>query len=241
MAEPRRPDDVTVFVNARLASRRCPMKMVRPFAGTTLVEIALEKIGQLGWPRTWFGAYEEELLAPARRYPGIRVYRRSRESALSDSDPRRVFEILREIDTRWVMWINPCAPLVSADTFRAALDAFLAGRATSMTSVRPLGGWFYSVDGTLLNDTGGNVDTMLAQPILQVAHAFHIYPRERMLADGRPWPPARPGAAPARPRAVPDTPGDPELYRIPEAEAHDIDTEDEFETVEYLYRRRMHG
>ena len=226
MAERRSADDISVFVNARLQSRRCPLKMVRPFAGTTLVEICLEKIAKLGWPRTWFGAHEEELLVPARRHPGIRVYQRSRESALSDSDPRRVFEILREIDTRWVMWINPCQPLVSVETFRAALESFLAGNATSMTSVRELGGWFYSTDGRLLNDTGGNVDTMLAKPILQVAHAFHVYPRERMLAIGRPWP---------------NAPGDPDLYRISEAEAHDVDTEEEFETVEYLYRRRMHG
>jgi len=226
MGEPRRADDLSVFVNARLQSRRCPRKMVRPFAGTTLVEICLETIAKLGWPRTWFGAHEEELLDPARRFPGLRVYRRSAESARSDSDPRRVFEILREIDTPWVMWINPCAPLVRVDTYRAALASFLAGTATSMTSVRELGGWFYSTDGRLLNDTGGNVDTMLATPILMVAHAFHIYPRERMLADGRPWPNAL---------------GDPDLYRIPDAEAHDIDTEDEFETVEYLYRRRMHG
>jgi CMP-N-acetylneuraminic acid synthetase len=47
-----------------------------------------------------------------------------------------------------------------------------------------------------------------------------------MLGGGHPWP---------------NTVGDPYLFQIPEAEAHDIDTEEEFETVEYLYRRRKHG
>lgn len=223
---PRRPDEVAVFLNVRMQSRRCPGKMLRPFAESTLLDICLEKIDGLGWPRTWFGAWEEPLLERAGRYPRLAVYRRSRESALSDSDPHRIFEILNAIDTPHVMWVNPCAPMLRVETLAAALDFFLAGEQRSLTAVRALGGWFYSADGRPLNDTGGNVDTMLSTPIFQVAHAFHIYDRRRMLEGGRPWP---------------NTGGDPYLFQIPEAEAHDIDTEEEFETVEYLYRRRKHG
>ncbi len=222
----RRPDEVAVFLNVRMQSRRCPGKMLRPFADSTLLDICLEKIERLAWPRTWFGAWEEALLERAARYPRLTVYRRSRESALADSDPQRIFEILTAIDTPYVMWVNPCAPMLSVESLVAGLDCFLSGDAPSLTAVRALGGWFYSADGRLLNDTGGNVDTMLSTPILQVTHAFHVYDRRRMVAEGRPWP-----------NAV----GDPHLFRIPEAEAHDIDTEDEFETVEYLYRRRKHG
>jgi CMP-N-acetylneuraminic acid synthetase len=122
------------------------------------------------------------------------------------------------------MWLNPCAPLVSVATWREALAFFLKGDHASLTAVRELGGWFYDREGRLLNDTGGNVDTVEATPILQVAHAFHVYDRARMLESGRPWP---------------NAPGDPYLYPIPEAEAHDIDTEDEFAVVEYLYRKRQ--
>ena len=37
-------NDVCVIVQARLSSQRCPRKMVKPFAGTTLTDICLEKL-----------------------------------------------------------------------------------------------------------------------------------------------------------------------------------------------------
>lgn len=218
--------DVAVFLNVRLPSRRCPGKMLRPFAGSTLVDIGLQKIAALGWPQTYFGAHEPELLERARPYPGIRVHRRSAESARSDSDPRLIFEILDVIESDFVMWINPCVPLLSVDTLREALAEFLKSGWMSLTSVRELPGWFYTADGRPLNDTRGGIDTMLSAPILQVAHAFHIYDRRRMIERGRPWP---------------NGPDDPHLFVIPEAEAHDIDTEAEFDIAEYFYRRRHHG
>ena len=223
---PRQPDDVAVFMNVRLASRRCPGKMLRPFAGTTLLDICLGKVADLAWPKTYFGAHEEALLERVRRHPALILYRRSAESALSDSDPHRIFEILKVIDTPYVMWINPCAPLLTVETMRAGMEFFLKSDCRSLTAVRELGGWFYAGDGRPLNETGGNVDTMLSRPILQVTHGFHIYDRARMLETGRPWS---------------NRPGDPHLFVIPEAQAYDIDTEEEFETVEYLYRRRTHG
>ena len=222
----RAPRDVAVFLNARMQSRRCPGKMLRPFAGSTLLDLCLEKVAALGWSTTYFGAHEEALLERARRHPGLILYQRSLESARSDSDPRKIFEILRTIDAPYVMWINPCAPMLTVETLRAALGWFLKSDHRSLTAVRELGGWFYAGDGRPLNETGGNVDTMLSRPILQVTHGFHIYDRARMLETGRPWS---------------NRPGDPHLFVIPEAEAYDIDTEEEFETVEYLYRRRTHG
>lgn len=218
--------DVAVFLNVRMQSRRCPGKMLRPFADTTLLDICLAKLRQLAWPRTYVGAWEPELLARARRYPELIVYERSAASARSDSDGRRIFEILTVIDTPWVMWVNPCVPLLSVETLQKALAAFLADDCRSLTSVRALHGWFYAAEGRPLNDTQGSVDTMQSQPIYAAAHAFHIYERERMLAEGSPFP---------------NRPGDPRLFTIPEGEAHDIDTEDEFDVVEILYRRRTHG
>lgn len=39
--------DISIYVGARKQSRRCPNKMLRPFAGTTLIEIYLEKLNSI--------------------------------------------------------------------------------------------------------------------------------------------------------------------------------------------------
>ena len=42
----KRPAEVTItaLIMARTASTRCPQKNIRPFAGTTIIDIALEKL-----------------------------------------------------------------------------------------------------------------------------------------------------------------------------------------------------
>ena len=35
-------DDIAVVIQARLGSQRVPQKMIRPIAGTTLTDVALE-------------------------------------------------------------------------------------------------------------------------------------------------------------------------------------------------------
>ena len=40
----KKVEEVAVLVQARLSSERCPRKMVRPFAGSTLTDITCEKI-----------------------------------------------------------------------------------------------------------------------------------------------------------------------------------------------------
>ena len=48
---------------ARLNSTRCKRKMLRPFANTTLVELAVKRLGNVkNFDGVYFGAHEDELL-----------------------------------------------------------------------------------------------------------------------------------------------------------------------------------
>lgn len=225
-SSPRQASDLAVFVNARRASRRCPDKMLRPFAGTTVLDLFFAKRPTLDWPTLHFGAHEPELIERARGIPGVEVFRRSAESAAADADPARIFEILRHLRERWVCWINPCHVLLEMATVRRAIDAFLAGNARSMTAVVPRRGWFFLPDGRPI-DLGSNpVDTAQAGALYEVAHAFHIYESRVLLEHGKPWS---------------GEPGDPTLFPIPAEQAVDIDTEDEFAVAEWRVRRRAKG
>ncbi|NJM31809.1 MAG: hypothetical protein HC848_01625 [Limnobacter sp.] len=43
---------ISVLVNARTKSTRMPRKLILPFAGTTLVDITLEKLDRMNFLRT---------------------------------------------------------------------------------------------------------------------------------------------------------------------------------------------
>ena len=72
-------DDVAIIVQARLNSERVPKKMIRPFAGSTLVDIFCEKIKNsktIKKENFYLSVYEKELLNIANKH-GIQVFHRS--------------------------------------------------------------------------------------------------------------------------------------------------------------------
>ncbi len=213
--------DVSVFVNVRRQSRRCHDKMVRPFADTTLIDIFLEKLERFNWHSIYFGAFDEEFLSRARNNPKLKIHVRSEASALSDSDPLLINEILYHIPTRYVAWLNPCHVFLNLETARRAIEHFLTIPNRSLTSVIQKKGWFYTADGAPIGTDGVVLDTSLSRGIFEVAHAFHIYEKDYMLKNKRLWS---------------NQPGDPLLYPIPEAQAQDIDTEEQFDLAELMYK-----
>ena len=102
--------EISIYVQARKQSRRCANKMLRPFAGTTLIEICLEKLDTLvGYP-VFFAVGEDdfEFQEIAERYSNINVLLRSQASVNSDGDPRLVFETFKELPTSDVCFVNAC-------------------------------------------------------------------------------------------------------------------------------------
>ena len=85
--------DLSIFLNVRKHSTRCPDKMLRSFAKTTLIDICLEKVDKLEWPSIYYGAHDEELLEKAEKYQRLKIIKRSYESAHSGSDAGKIFEI----------------------------------------------------------------------------------------------------------------------------------------------------
>jgi spore coat polysaccharide biosynthesis protein SpsF len=85
--------DVCVLIQARLGSQRVPGKMLRPFAGTTLVDILFEKLKKssvIPKENIYFSAYEEELKDVGKKH-GINIFNRSKESAFSEGELNMLF------------------------------------------------------------------------------------------------------------------------------------------------------
>ena len=214
------PNDLAIFMNVRKNSTRCKNKLLRDYADTTLFDIALKKISKLNWPAMYVGIYEEEFRRKTEAYSNLTIIKRSHASANSHADVRKIFECLNEIPHKWVFFVNPCHALLRVETIQKAINTFLEIDNISMTSVKPLPGWFYLQDGTSLNNreckTGVNKDDYL----YIAAHAFHCYERKMPIEKGMYWENVK---------------GDPYLFPISHNEAYDVDTEEDFLISEALY------
>jgi len=214
------PEELAVFFNVRKNSKRCKNKLLRDYAGTTLFDIALKRASKLNWPRTYIGIYEDEFMEKARVYPDFTIIERSYESANTDTDVRKCFEILEKISSKWVFWINPCHAFLKVETIQKAIETFLEIDNRSMTSVKPLLGWVYHQDGTPINNKNCNTGVNKDDYLYIAAHAFHAYERKLPLELGRVWE---------------NVNGDPYLFPILHNEAYDVDTEEDFLISEALY------
>lgn len=225
---------LAALIQARLSSERCPRKMLRPFAGTTLIDIALDKFaGKLSVP-LYFAVHESELIKKyydeVRASGGFWLRCRNQESAEAD-EISVVMNYLDRIDADFIMLINPCHVFLTLDTVEVAIKDFRRICATwtrlaplSMTSVTMRHTWFYHIDGRSINlHDPTKMDTKVAQPVIEVAHAFHTFPRQRFMRDGCFWT---------------NTHLDPAFHIIPDIEALDIDTELDFEIAEALWEAR---
>jgi CMP-N-acetylneuraminic acid synthetase len=216
---------VAGLLPVRLQSVRCPNKALRPFAGTTLTRIALEKLARSQAADTvYFAAHEEELLDLARDVPRVRVIRRSRASALGEDGPT-IYDFMAEIEEPIIATLNACAPFVRVATYDRGIREFIASGARSLLPVVETQEWYFDGDGRPLNAPGSSIinSKMLAK-VYRATHPFTIYYKESFLTDYRVW------------HFAPD---DPRLFHVAEDEAIDIDTEFQFEMAEALYQARL--
>ena len=218
-------ENISIFLNVRQSSTRCKNKMLRPFCGSTLIDICLEKLHELNNYKVYYGAHEDELLEKASPYKFLNIIKRSYESAHSHNDGKLIFEMLNQINTKWVLWINPCTPFLKMSTVKRALDEFLEIDNNSLTSAKKVFGWIYDSKGNPITNKENNIATQDSDYLFEVAHAFHIYERKNMLDNGELWTNQK---------------GDPHLFEIPYIESNDIDTENDFVKVESLFTYLSH-
>lgn len=218
---------ISVVVNARLGSSRVKQKLVRPFGGRSLLDIALEKLNRMDFFDARFLAVAEpELMAYVKPYPNVRVLPRDAEAVKPGVNPPRVtFAHYTRVPTDWVFVFNPCLPLVSVDTVRKACDRFQETAARSYTSVIRTRDWVFDAEGEpLTNRNPANLTTNKGDFYYKAAHAFHIVNKAFFAETGLHWT---------------FTKGDPFLIEMPEEEYADVDTEPEFKVAEALWHERQ--
>lgn len=220
---------LSAIINARLQSSRTKSKMVRPYCGTDLLEIALEKLDGLDFfEHRFLAVAEDELAAKADKYPNVEVLRR--QPAAVEPGPHHpliTFEHYQRVPTEFFLVINSCAAFLSADTIKRAFDVFQETDYRSYIAVERTRDWVFSASGEALThrNAEGFQNTSDGDHFLRATHAFYIANRSYFSShDGQLWTLRK---------------NDPYLIEMPTEEAIDVDTDLEFEVSEYLYGKRF--
>jgi CMP-N-acetylneuraminic acid synthetase len=220
---------VSVVANARFASSRVPEKLVRPFAGTSLIDIALAKLNQLDFfAHRFLAAADPEITQhlDQKKFPNVELLRRDSAAVKKGVNPLEVtFSHYLRVPTDYIFVLNPCLPMLKVETIRKAFDYFQSTNFNSYTAVVRTGEWIFDSDGrALTNSDPRNVTTNKNVSYFKGCHAFHIHTREFFKANKILWT---------------FQPGDPHLIEVPADEAVDVDTMEEFELAEMIYRRSV--
>ena len=225
--------DVCFIIYARLDSERTPRKMIRPFAGTTLTELALTKIAQCkNVPREHFYlcVHEPELIAIGEEH-GFNVFKRSYESAHEDSKLPVLMEWWDKLPYTYCVAITACAPFLSVETIDRFIEAYLESEHDGMFAVSQRKTYFWDSMGKLITPWPRGEDLLNTKAVDVTYESAGCFWAGRLdtIGDGK-W------------MGSFQKPNDPALFVIEnEWEVLDIDYEWQFDMCQayYDYSRKL--
>lgn len=219
---------IAFLVQARLSSQRCPKKMIRPFGGTTLLDINIQKLVESEFipnENIYVSVHEKELKDIASKYP-VNIFERSEQSANSEGTPMtEIYEWWDKLPHEHVVLTNACAPMLKTETIENFAKAFANSDSDGMFGVMAKKNYFWDDKGKFLTPFEGAVmNTKFAKPIFEAAHVLYA---SKLSDIGKGiW------------MGDFSTPGQIELFEVEEQECFDIDYEWEFEIYEKLYKNK---
>lgn len=238
MAEERK---VAFVMQARLNSQRVPNKMLKPFAGTTLFDIAMRKAVESGIPKqhVFFALGDKPLIDEYNAYfnfapedLGYNLIYRSEESCNATNDPNKPdslkllyewYEELMRYGYTHVVLFNPCHPLVKPETINLFYESFSMKDWDGMFTVTESRNYYWTWEGEPMTDWRGDklMNTRKVKPIHEAAHV--LYGSKLSFIEDECW--------------MGDTsPPKPHLFTMNKKEAFDVDTLEDFEMAEAIYK-----
>ncbi len=217
---------ISVLINARTQSTRVPNKLLRSFANSCLLQIALEKLDKLNFfDHRYLAVAEEELIEMGKQFANVEILRRDDASVRKGVNPLDVtFAHYLNIPSDYIFVFNPCLPCIEPETIRRAYEYFQATNFNSYTAVIETGDWIFDAEGNALTNTDPrNATTNKNMTFMKGCHAFHIINRKFFKCHKILWTFEK---------------DDPHLIQIPEAEAVDVDTLNEFDFAEMVYLKK---
>lgn len=222
-------EDVCFVVQARLNSQRLPKKMIRPFAGSTLVDIVLSKlvsIESIPNDQIYFSGHEPSLIELAMMYP-ISIWPRSVTSANTDNGVQMIFDWWKFLqkEFKYVVLVSACNPLLKKETIERFVQEYLKSPHPGMFGVFEKKTYFWNTEGELITNWPEGQDLLNTKAVETVLEAGHCLYGSSIAEIGQgKWV----GSWKKK--------NDPVLFTVPEIECFDIDYEWQFNVAEKLYQ-----
>lgn len=221
--------DILFITQARLESQRVPKKMVKPFAGTNLIDILINKVKKskiIPLENFYLSAHDGELIDIGNKQ-GVKTYHRSKESALVENNISSMFEWWDKLPFKYVILLSACTPLLSIETIDKFIKYFLNSDKEGCFGVIEKKQYFWDHKGNMISDWPKEQKIMNTKYMNITYEAAHCLYASRMdIIGGGYW-------------MDKNTPPNPELFVIKdEAETFDIDYKWQFEVAEQLFLRK---
>lgn len=218
--------DITIVINARVQSTRVPKKIIRPFADTTLLDLALQKLEKINCEHKFLAACEPEIMDIYSKYDdSIGILPRTKESVLPNKhkvDFRIAFKHYELVKTPYILSMNACFPFSSTQTIDEAIAFFITNKSKTLTSVKKTTNIFFDKNLKPINLIHPyNVSSQWNDPVFEMAHMFHIFDKDVFMSTGIFWD---------------YSPNNPDFFEIDNRESYDIDELFQFEMGEALYK-----
>ena len=200
--------------------------MIKPFAGTTLMDIFIEKVKKCkSFPISNFyiSVYEKELFDIGMKH-NVNIYNRSKQSAESEGTPMSLmYEWYNKIPHKYVVLINACVPFLEPETIDNFVREYLRSKQTGMFAVMEKKNYFWDESGAIL--TPLTEDVMNTKTVRKTYEAAHCLYASRMdtIKDGI-W------------MGDFNVANDIKLFPVKERECFDIDYQWQFDLCEKLWR-----
>ena len=201
-------DDICFIVQARLNSQRVPQKMIKPFAGSNLFELIIDKL-----------IFSDII-------PRENIFDRSYESANNDNSLQKIYEWHDKLPYKYCVLISGCNPLLRIHTIDNFVNQFLNQDEENLFAVFEKKQYYWNKEGALVTPwpKGQTImNTKAVEPTYEAAHVLYasrldLIKENRFMGDF-------------------EAEGGIKLFQMDELEAFDIDEPWQFEVAEVLYEK----
>lgn len=223
-------NDIVFIIQARTQSTRVPNKMLRPFADSSLFEIAVNKILNstiIPKDNFYLSVMDDELINIAKKY-NIKYFIRSEESTQEPVTLQKALEWYNKLPFKYFVIINACNPLLKVETIDNFVQKFLEVESNGLFGVFEKKTFLFNNDGVMINRFFGEdkylttLETKFVETCYEAAHSLYAGSTED-IGNG-----IYIGTF--------KEPGNPSFFIMEEIECFDIDWPWQFEAAEKLYK-----